>query len=384
MSNESPKLTWRVRAKRLCLKLFLCFFSIALTLVALEIALRIIQPGPPERLSPQIEHIYVPCDPKVGRVSDYYLMAANRKGFHLNVPVETNSLGLRSAEPDPNKPADLYRIVALGDSHTFGFGVEEDQTWPRLLEQKLKEKWRGRKLEVINGGVQALAIEQEIQLFRDKLLALKPDVVILAYYWNDMPMVGRPFEPWTETDEMIPPTMVPRTAEATGNSQASPSSGGLYSSVKNLMKKSYLAYNIMQRIPALQRTVNRSAEGEWKAAVLNGDTSPRITASWKFVEKKLVELQKLGAEQKFDVVVVLIPIFEQMLSTSYTNAAYQTEILRICKAKGIAAVDPLAAVQASQPSYPDCFIPFDGHPNGRIYRVIADELADHLAKNKKD
>jgi hypothetical protein len=48
------------------------------------------------------------------------------------------------------KPAGVYRIAALGDSSTFGMAVEEEDTWPRLLESELAGR---RAREVINFGV---------------------------------------------------------------------------------------------------------------------------------------------------------------------------------------------------------------------------------------
>ena len=58
--------------------------------------------------------------------------------------MSTNSLGLRGPEID--SPKKHLRVLCLGDSVTFGWGVEEQNAYPALLQQKIMA-------EVINAGV---------------------------------------------------------------------------------------------------------------------------------------------------------------------------------------------------------------------------------------
>ena len=53
--------------------------------------------------------------------------------------VSTNSYGFRGKEISQEKPRDVYRILLLGDSMTFGWGVEDDQTFSYIAEEKLNE-----------------------------------------------------------------------------------------------------------------------------------------------------------------------------------------------------------------------------------------------------
>ena len=61
--------------------------------------------------------------------------------------VVTNELGFREPRLPGPKPPGVQRIVALGDSFTQGYGVEEDEAYPRQLERRLEG------VEVINLGV---------------------------------------------------------------------------------------------------------------------------------------------------------------------------------------------------------------------------------------
>ena len=51
--------------------------------------------------------------------------------------ITTNSLGLRGEEVETVKPEDSYRVLMLGDSMTFGWGVENEETFSSVLEQRL-------------------------------------------------------------------------------------------------------------------------------------------------------------------------------------------------------------------------------------------------------
>ena len=70
----------------------------------------------------------------------------------MGVPVRTNSAGLRDDEVDLGREEsqdDRWRIILLGDSLTFGWGVPREQTFASLLERALSER---RPTEVINFG----------------------------------------------------------------------------------------------------------------------------------------------------------------------------------------------------------------------------------------
>jgi lysophospholipase L1-like esterase len=51
--------------------------------------------------------------------------------------ITTNALGMRDWEPLPNRRPNDARIVAVGDSLTFGMRVAGDEAWPKVLEAML-------------------------------------------------------------------------------------------------------------------------------------------------------------------------------------------------------------------------------------------------------
>jgi lysophospholipase L1-like esterase len=364
--------------RRLFLNVSLSICSVLFALVLLEIALRLVQPARPTSLEPKVRYVHVPCDPAVGRVSDYWYLAPHQDAYSLDAPVHSNALGIRNPEVASERTSGSYRIVALGDSHTFGYGVSEEQTYPRLLENRLRKSAPGQSVDVINAGIEALSVEQEVQLFEERLVPLKPDLVILTYYWNDMPMVGLPDEPWSDRAAMIPATMKPQAAPPS-NVTGSPDGERFSEHARRLLKDSYLLYNIVQRVPILQMRLYPTNETQWKRATLEGKTSARTQASWTFVESQIARLKTDAVENNFTLVILVVPLFEQMISDNYPNAVYQTEIARIGRAHDIEVIDPLPEIRGSKPSYPRDFIPFDGHPNGRIYAVMANVAATRVS-----
>ena len=95
--------------------------------------------------------------------------------------VSTNRQGMRGTKEYavPKAPG-IVRVVALGDSFTFGEGVPDDATWPAQLEASVPG------IEVMNLGERAYAHDQMYFALRDDGLPLQPDAVILGFYAPDL------------------------------------------------------------------------------------------------------------------------------------------------------------------------------------------------------
>ena len=89
--------------------------------------------------------------------------------------VETNSMGFRDYEHNISKSQNKYRIIILGDSFTWGYGVDNNQTYAKLLETYDK------KIETINLGVPGYGTDQEYFTLMNKGLKYNPDLITLMY-----------------------------------------------------------------------------------------------------------------------------------------------------------------------------------------------------------
>ncbi len=98
----------------------------------------------------------------------------------MGVLAHINSLGLRGPEWSPSKPRGVRRIMALGDSSVFGFGVEDQQVFTAVLDDML-----GDGVQAINAAVPGYSTFQTINLLKMRALALHPDLLLVACQWSD-------------------------------------------------------------------------------------------------------------------------------------------------------------------------------------------------------
>ncbi|MEN8162012.1 MAG: SGNH/GDSL hydrolase family protein [Myxococcota bacterium] len=95
---------------------------------------------------------------------------------------EVNEAGFRGPAPARTKPADRVRVLVMGDSVAFGYGVAEPDTFARRLEGAEG----GGRLEVLNFGVGGYNPYNEAALLRGRGLAWQPDVVLAQFCINDL------------------------------------------------------------------------------------------------------------------------------------------------------------------------------------------------------
>lgn len=110
----------------------------------------------------------------------------NKEGYsrekEFSVKVRLNKDGFIGRDYDYSKPHNTVRIVAIGDSLTEAFQVEESGSYSRLLESSLKTAFNNSNFEVLNMGIAGYGTEREYYVFRDKGLKFDPDIVLLGFF----------------------------------------------------------------------------------------------------------------------------------------------------------------------------------------------------------
>lgn len=120
--------------------------------------------------------------PVPGLIGDY---SPNQRGTMVIGDAErpwpydftTNAEGFRGPLITRDKPQGVFRILAVGDSYTWGDGVGDDEVWVRGLEATLRACGAA---EVVNAGFVGRNTVGEAEWLRDKGMALEPDLVLLA------------------------------------------------------------------------------------------------------------------------------------------------------------------------------------------------------------
>ena len=143
--------------------------GIVMLLVCLEVGLRLAGYGN-LIIYESDENLYwkpVPNQKRVTKVGQY--------------PIQVNSQGTRGREFQIEKPDNVIRILSVGDSRTFGWGLQEADTYNGRLEKLLAQRLPdGMEVEVINAGVNAWSYAQIFVYLRDIGLNYNPDVVLVA------------------------------------------------------------------------------------------------------------------------------------------------------------------------------------------------------------
>ena len=96
--------------------------------------------------------------------------------------VAINLLGFRDREFAVSRTAD-FRIVVLGDSFTYGWGVTAQQAWPKILETNLRAG--GSSVEIANLGRPGADPDGYAEVATRAIPVLRPDLGVVAIVQGD-------------------------------------------------------------------------------------------------------------------------------------------------------------------------------------------------------
>lgn len=253
------------------------------------------------------------------------------------VEYRTSSLGLRDAELPARKQPDELRILAVGDSFTFGLGVRVEDCWVQLLERALRQRL-ARHVEVINGGFAAGHRPEGYRRWLEGgALKLEPDLVLVGFCLNDMgsiPMaIGRNLtEPWL---------------------------GGR-----------------SQLLALVQRAVSERRDRPGREFDF-ADIIHKSPVTWNQTQKALLDIKRHLEQQGVDLLVAIFPMLSH-LDESYPYRGLHRLVRDHCERHGIQVVDLMDDFLGE--SERDLWVhPTDQHPNDVGHRKIADGLLPVVA-----
>lgn len=94
--------------------------------------------------------------------------------------------GLRDSVYARPKPDGVFRVVVMGDSVSFGYGVEEADAYPQVLEELLAKSLPDSRVEVVNCGVGGYNPYNEAKLLEGVGQTYEPDLVLVQFCINDL------------------------------------------------------------------------------------------------------------------------------------------------------------------------------------------------------
>jgi hypothetical protein len=189
MRSASP------RPRRLCASLVLAAVSTALGLAVLEAGLRArahlaapaglgtarpdpVPPGGRARLGHVVR---LSPNPRI-----VYELVPGLDVVFLGVPLRTNADGWRGPAVAPERTRPAVRVVGLGDSVMFGWGVAEEDAFLFRLGAALEASHPAVAWEVVNTAVPGYNTVMEVETLEAKGLRFDPDVVVLNFVGNDL------------------------------------------------------------------------------------------------------------------------------------------------------------------------------------------------------
>ncbi|OGR27433.1 MAG: hypothetical protein A2139_13350 [Desulfobacca sp. RBG_16_60_12] len=152
----------------------LCAFVVAFGLA--EVAVRLISPQ-------EVGPVRFACDPELGEIPVPGQQGERRFPGVFTFRYSNNSLGWRGRREYREAKQTDYRVLFLGDSFTYGTGVNDDQTFAALVEKGLRADHLS--VEVMNAGCPGKGSDYELKSFQTVGRTFHPDLTVLCFFSND-------------------------------------------------------------------------------------------------------------------------------------------------------------------------------------------------------
>lgn len=327
--------------------ILLLVVSLALFSLVAEIVLRSVLPTLIVWKIPQEKYRF---DSQTG-----HWLAPDQQAFTHSASVSTNSEGLRDRDYLPYAATGVVRILALGDSQTFGNGIELDETWPKRLETVLNDTAKN-KYEVINAGLAASDTWQHEIILKRLLPKYNPDVVILAFYVNDV------------VKKYVPSPELKQNREA-GQSRL------IYA-----LKKSALLMSLRTAYDTIKIMVSPSKGFLAQQALLRGEDLPVLKERWQQVSNSIASMKQMSDAYRTKFIIISLPRRDQVDGRTPWDG-YYGKLESVAKQFHVPIFSMLEPLQAAYLVYGRrLFIPWDGHNTVIANQAIAESISKQLLK----
>lgn len=237
------------------------------------------------------------------------------------IPVKINSKGLRDVEYSYEKREGTFRILVLGDSFTEGFQVSLEDTFCKVLERELNKG--ERRFEVINAGFAGVGTDYELLFFRREGYKYHPNLVILAFFANDV------YENYRSKDVLDD-----------ANAPIAYERKGLVTHVKKILARHSCGYNyfgyvlprhtplfakFLMRIGLLSSQPIESPQGvkQLHYLIFGKTYGSELKRAWRLTKKLIIQLIADARNHGSELAVVSIPFREQVYENLWRSTVLQ-------------------------------------------------------------
>lgn len=268
--------------------------------------------------------------------------------------VRINDKGLRDRPHSYECQNDKERILVLGDSFAWGYGVEESERFSQLLEKSLD-------VEVINAGVSGYSTDQELLWYKNEGIKYETDLVILVVTGND---VGDNNQQLV-SNIYYKPRFVLEDDHLVLRGYPVPKTSSMGRFVYSLSQRSALAYFVVQRyfdVLSLYGKLKANSDDTSSSAL----PTSAPTAPFKLTIALIDELRDITEARKAKFMIVTTDSWwNSRSSDTYQDfiTALQTEHFLVLDVAAMPGFDPA-----------EMLIPDDGHWNQSGNDFVAEQL----------
>ncbi len=272
-----------------------------------------------------------------------YELAPNCEQQAQGTLIQTNSFGMRDDEPRSGGEGRLHRLIAVGDSFTFGFRVPGEATYPNVLERLLNDRGGVDRFEVLNLGVGGYSSRDEALLLRHKGMQWKPALVIVGYFLND-----------PEIDPVQP----------------------LHS---HFQEPAWWQHSNLLRLVAM-------AKNRWDVWRLGDQDYYRYLhspqrAKWQSVVDAFDEVARLTQERGVPALILIFPELSNRPWEDYPYPDLHRQVADAARRAGLQVVDLYDAFSQHPPG--ELLADDDEHPNEAGHEVAANAIHEWLCRKRK-
>ncbi len=357
--------------------------------------------------------------------------------------VTTNAQGFREPKTIPPSHPSVVRVVVIGDSMSFGQGVNDDETFPRVAERLLHARFQFSNVELINVSRRGAGPAEYLEYLRRIVPSLEPDLIVVAYYTgNDCPVrqpyvprsveqlarlrhdVLRQGEPHLLMNSVLcrmayQRVVLPlehwrlRTSSTTVPGTPDPifqtpnSLGELLAAARltdeqqqrfdDLASAGWVEKGLDWKInPALIEAAILRPSGIADMMYLRDETREAMQHEWELCEAVLDKIVAEARQNSWPIHILIIPHAYQVdlraveqirewhceAPPTMLESRRQNDLIReFCERRDVPFIEPLDRFRAEIAAARSLFFPIDSHCTPDGHGLLAELLAEHLAKH---
>jgi lysophospholipase L1-like esterase len=376
--------------RRLLLKATLLFTSLGMAAGLAELALRVSHYGEANRTPLQKLMEY---DSLLGWHHKRNVSSAIVSDEY-KINVQYNAEGWRGPDRRFSRPPNVFRIAVLGDSFVDGYTIPVQDRFTEVLETSLKPQF-----DVINLGVAGYSTDQELLLLDQEGWKFEPDLVVLAFYYNDVWGNGsRHFSESTRTQKPV------FSLDTAGNLSLSnvpvpyPTSSlqdrlRLYDLVRTTVKKNRMLHSAAVNAgladnvrPNDSRPApTGAAGGAEEFAIYHSTETPELAREWSITQALLRKMNQEAVQHGAQLMVLYVPTRIELspaewssahLPPDYNPSAVVRRLVKICQAEGIPCLDPSDRFTTAGTNR--LYYLRDPHWNAAGHHLVGETLAEYI------